>query len=152
MTWLARTAPGSTSLDEVYRLTPKVYDQFLALERGVWTSPALDPSMLEVARLRIAKLVGCSHELERRMPEALAAGLTEAKIAALAQWPSSPLYTARERMVLAFCESYVIDAHSVTDALCARLNEQFSPAELSALTIAIALFDAMARFRTALDA
>jgi len=152
MTWLAETAPGASSLDQVYGLTPGVYEQFRELERGVWASPALDPTMLEVARLRIAKLVGCRPELERRSPEAVAAGLTEEKIASLAQWPSSPLYNARERLILAFTESYVIDAHSVTDELCERLNEQFSPAELSALTIAIAVFDAMARFRTALDA
>lgn len=152
MTWLAEVAPGATTLDQVYGLVPNVYERFHELERGVWSSSAVDPALLEMARLRIAKLVGCVHELERRTPEAIRAGLTEAKIAELALWPSSPLYTEHDRVVLAFCESYVIDAHSVTDELCAHLNLLFSPTELSGLTIAIAVFDAMARFRTALDA
>ena len=151
MTWLREKVAGDSSLDEVYGLTPKVQEHFRELERDVWGS-GVDPALLELARLRIATLVGCGPELAHRTPAARRAGLAEDKIAELAQWPTSPRFTARERMVLAFCESYVIDAHSVTDALCARLNEQYSPRELSALTVAVAMFDAMARFRTALDA
>jgi alkylhydroperoxidase family enzyme len=151
MTWLAEKVVGDSSLDEVYGLTPKVHERFRELERDVWSS-GVDPALLELARLRIATLVACGAELAHRTPAAAEAGLTEEKIGALALWPTSPHFTARERLVLAFCESYVIDAHSVTDELCRRLNEQYSPRELSALTVAVAMFDAMARFRTALDA
>lgn len=151
MTWLTATASGDTTLDRVYGLTPKVYDHFRELERAIWTT-ATDSALLELARLRIATLVACPSELARRTPAALEAGLTEDKIVELPQWPTSPRFTARERLVLAFCESYVVDAHSVTDELCRRLNEQFAPQELSAITVAVAVFDAMSRFCTALDA
>ena len=151
MTWLAAQAPGDTELDRVYGLTPTVHDHFRELERAIWDETS-DPALLELARLRIATLVACPSELARRTPVALAAGLTEDKIRELPQWPGSPRFTARERLVLAFCESYVIDAHSVTDELCRRLNEQYAPHELSAITVAVAVFDAMSRFRTALDA
>lgn len=150
MSWIGGVGASAT-IDEVYGLTPTVHEHFRALEREVWSS-GVDPALLELARLRIATLIGCRAELEHRTPAAAAAGLTEAKIAELPRWPDSPSYTARERMVLAFCESYVIDAHSVTDALCARLNEQYAPQELAAITVAVAVFDAMARFRRALDA
>lgn len=147
MSWLTG---GTATLDEVYGLTPVVHEHYCELERDVWTS-GVDPVLLELVRLRIAKLLGSTHELAARTPAATAAGLDEAKIAELAQWPTSPRYTARERMVLSFCESYVIDAHSVTDAQCARLQEQYAPQDLAALTIAIAVFDAKARLRCALD-
>ena len=151
MSWLAESADGVTTLDRAYGLTPTVYAHFQELQRGVWNS-AIDRALLEVMRLRMAKLIGCARELDHRSPEAIAAGLTEEKIAALAQWPTSPHYSAAERAVLSFCESYVIDAHSVTEEMCRVAEHLVSPEELSALTIAAAVFDAMARFRTALDA
>ncbi|MCQ3809158.1 MAG: hypothetical protein KTV68_01235 [Acidimicrobiia bacterium] len=56
----------------------------------------------------------------------------------------------RERVVLAFTEQYVLDAHGVTDELCAEMNAWLSPPELAALTTAIATFEALARSRAAL--
>lgn len=56
----------------------------------------------------------------------------------------------RESVVLAFTEQYVLDAHGVTDELCAELNAHLSPPELSALTTAIATFEALARSRAVL--
>lgn len=57
----------------------------------------------------------------------------------------------RERVVLAFTEQYVLDAHGVTDELCAELNTHLSPPELAALTTAIATFEALVRSRTVLN-
>lgn len=56
----------------------------------------------------------------------------------------------RESVVLAFTEQYVLDAHGVTDELCAELNTHLSPPELAALTTAIATFEALARARAVL--
>ncbi len=56
----------------------------------------------------------------------------------------------RESVVLAFTEQYVLDAHGVTDELCAELNAHFSPPELAALTTAIATYEALARSQAAL--
>jgi AhpD family alkylhydroperoxidase len=151
MTWLAGTAPDA-SIGDLLAMSPAMHERLVKLERDIWASPAVDPALLELVRLRVATLVGCAAELAHRTPEARAAGLTDEKIADLPNWPTSYLYTARERMVLAFAESYVIDAHSVTDELCKRLNEQWAPTQLSALTFALAVFDAKARMRTALGA
>ena len=52
--------------------------------------------------------------------------------------------------MLAFTEQYVLDAHGVTDELCAELNTHLPPPELAALTTAIATFEALARSRAAL--
>lgn len=65
---------------------------------------------------------------------------------ALARTPADD----REKFVLAFTEQYVLDAHGVTDELCAELNAHLSPPELAALTTAIATFEALARSRAAL--
>ncbi|HEV8296230.1 MAG TPA: carboxymuconolactone decarboxylase family protein [Acidimicrobiales bacterium] len=151
MTWLTSTAPGDTDLDRVFGLAPGIYARYRDLYEQLWSRKAVSPVLLEVCRLRIAQLIGCPPELAHRTPAAQAAGLTEEKIAALRQWPSSPHYSAVERACLSFAECYVIDAHAVTDEQCAALNEHLSPEEIAALTTAIAVFDAMARFQVALD-
>lgn len=85
----------------------------------------LDRGLLELCAARIEQMVGGG---------------------ALAASPQDD----RERIVLAFTEQYVLDAHGVTDDLCAELNTHLSPPELAALTTAIATFEALARSRAVL--
>ncbi len=85
----------------------------------------LDPGLLELCAARIDQMIGGG---------------------ALAASPQDD----RERVVLAFAEQYVLDAHGVTDELCAELNAHLSAPELAALTTAIATFEALARSRTVL--
>ena len=87
----------------------------------------LDPDLLELCRTRIQQMIG------GETPES----------------PRSPK-DGREATVLAFTEQYVLDAHGVTDELCAELNAHLSPPELAALTTAIATFEALARSQTTL--
>ena len=85
----------------------------------------LDPGLLEICAARIDQMISGG---------------------ALAASPQND----RERVVLAFTEQYVLDAHGVTDELCAELNAHLSAPELAALTTAIATFEALARSRTVL--
>lgn len=151
MTWLAVGAKGDDAFSAVFGLTPSVHQRYLDLERGIWDDGRVSPVLLELCRLRIAHLVGDAGGLDQRTSNAADAGLDDAKIAEIARWPTSPRFDAAERACLSFAESYVIDAHSVTDEQCAELNRHLSAAELAALTTAIAVFDAMSRFRVALD-
>ena len=59
----------------------------------------LDPDLLEMCAARIEQMVGIE-------PPVLA----------------RPTDDHRKRVVLAFAEQYVLDAHGVTDELCAELN------------------------------
>src|SRR3954447_6459804 len=137
-------------MDRVFGLAPNVYETYLDMERGVWDPPVVDPTVLELARLRMAQLLRADDEARWRSPAAVEAGLDEAKVAALRDWPTSPLFSDAERAVLGFAEVYVMDAHAVDDEQCARLNAHFSGRELAALSMALAIFDATARFRAAL--
>ena len=85
----------------------------------------LDPELLELCAARIEQMIG--GEARAVSPQ-----------------------DDRERIVLAFTEQYVLDAHGVTDELCAELNAHLSPPELAALTTAIATFEALARSRAVL--
>lgn len=149
MTWLARTAEGE-GLDAVYGLVPEAYARHQELVEHIWQPGLIHPVVLELCRLRIAQLLRCDRELATRTPAAADAGLDEAKIAQLAQWPSSPAFSEAERAALGFAEMYVIDPGSVTDEQCAAVTKHFSPPEVAVLTTGVAVFDAMARFQVAL--
>lgn len=149
-TWLPTDVDGATTLDRVFGLTPTAYAAYRRLEEALWDRALLDPALVELCRLRVAQLVGCGAELTVRHDEARAAGLAEAKIDELRQWPTSSHYTDADRAVLNFTEKFVIDASSVDDDDCAAVRAQLSDPEIAALTTAVAMFDAMARFQVAL--
>lgn len=87
----------------------------------------LDPGLLELCQARIDQMINGEASGSARVPS-----------------------DGREKTVLAFTEQYVLDAHGVTDELCAELNAYLSPPELAALTTAIATYEALARSQAAL--
>jgi alkylhydroperoxidase family enzyme len=72
------------------------------------------PQTLELCRLRIAAMLGDERGLARRTPAA--AGVDEAKIAALPDWRNSDLFTAPERARLGFTEQFVVSVSSMSDS------------------------------------
>jgi len=110
----------------------------------------LSPVLLELCRLRIAALLACEAEQSLRDRNALSAGLTEEKIAALAGYATAPAFSRMERACIAYAEQYVLDPHALTDADFADLRSMLGSKEIAALTLAVAVFDATIRFRLAL--
>jgi alkylhydroperoxidase family enzyme len=151
---MTTTAPVTTWLpggdDDLLALIPKAYAQLGDLYAGLWDA-GVDPVTLELCRLRVAALIGSAADLAVRDARAVAAGLSDETVEALASWTSSPLITDAQRAVLSFAEQYVLDAHGVTDADTAALHLNFSPDQLATLTTAVAVFDALARVRTILS-
>ncbi len=74
-----------------------------------------DVRRVELARLRIAMLLGNRQALATRSPAAIEAGLSEEAIAALPRWPSSDLFDETDRACLALAEQFVIDVSGVSD-------------------------------------
>jgi alkylhydroperoxidase family enzyme len=63
----------------------------------------------------------------------------EAKMRAVAEWQSSPLFSDTERAALEYAERMTITGQRVDDALFARLQALFSEAQIVELTAAVAL-------------
>lgn len=150
MTWLAETAPGATALDRTFGLRPDAYARFRELYGGLWDPAVIDSRILELCRLRIATILGCDGERAVRFGDAVEAGVTEADVAALPTWPSSPAFSAIERACIAYAEQYVMDPHELTDGHFATLHDHLDEPALATLSLAVAMFDALARFRLAL--
>lgn len=150
MSWLPETADGATPLDRCFGLRPVAYERFRALYGGLWDPTVVSPRTLELCRLRVATILGCDAERAVRYEDAVAAGVTEADVTELPRWPTSPAFTDAERAAIEFAEQYVIDPHGLTDDHFAALREHLEEPAMATLILAVAMFDALTRFRLAL--
>jgi alkylhydroperoxidase family enzyme len=148
VTWIAARVEAATPLHDVLELRPELaelLDDYLA---AVWH--AADPVLLELCRLRIATVHGDTAQQRLRHDTAMAAGLTEEKVAALPGYATSPLFTDHERTCIAYAEQYVIDVHGITDADAEAVKRGMSDADFVAFTVALGLFDGLGRLRLVL--
>lgn len=146
--WLSAEAPGGTPFERVLGLRRELREGVESFFSLLWTHGGLEPSLLEICRLRVAQLLACEAELSRRTP---GAALPEEKREALESWLDCELFSDTERACLALVEKFVLDPQSVTDADAAAVAAHLSPKETVALAEALALFDGFSRFQTILE-
>lgn len=143
MTWLPLVSRGSRDLDRILSASSGIGAGFAAMYDALWESK-IDPTLLEIGRLRVAQLLGCEAELAVRQ-EAARRDLDEEKISQLREWPSSPRYSVRERACLGYVERIVADPHGLTDAEVEATRAHISEAEFAILTVSVLYFEAFAR-------
>jgi AhpD family alkylhydroperoxidase len=119
------------------KVDPKATHAMLGLEHYIHES-GLEPSLLELVKLRASQINGCAYCLDMHSKDARAAGETEQRLYVLDAWREAPFYSDRERAALAWTEAVtLISEGGVSDELFATAREQFSESELVALTMAI---------------
>lgn len=143
MTWLPDLPQGDTDWDRLSAVFPGAFAAVEELHRAVWT--AVDPLLVELARLRIATLLRFDAGLTVRSRRARDAGLGEDKIAELGSWPTSPRFSARERACIALAEQFVIDVNGVTDRLVDDVLEHLSSPECYAFVNALSALENLQR-------
>jgi alkylhydroperoxidase family enzyme len=151
VTWLGGGSAGDAPFERALGIRRDLFELHRALVAELWADGTVDPVILELCRLRVAQLHGDEGELRLRYEPAVAAGLDEAKVAALHDWPTSPLFSPAERTCIALAEKMTIDVHGVDDDEAAAVTAALPPDQTVALTLAIGLFDGLARFRAILD-
>ena len=103
----------------------------------------IDLRLRELVRLRASQLNGCSYCVDLHSCDALKAGDTARRIAAVAVWQESPFFTARERAAFALTESITRASEThVPDADWTAAATRFSPEELGALVALIVVINA----------
>jgi AhpD family alkylhydroperoxidase len=125
---------------------PKVYQAMRALE-GAVRALGLEPSLLELVKLRASQINGCAYCIGMHTREAHAAGESHHRMHLLQAWREAPFYTAREQAALAWTEAVtrVADTH-VPDEVFEQARREFSEAELTNLTLAIVAINGWNRF------
>ena len=111
----------------------------------------LEPSLLELVKLRASQINGCAYCLDMHTKDARARGESEQRIYLLEAWRESPFYSERERAALAWAEAVTLVAETrVPDAVYEEVRRHFSDDELLALTMAVATINAWNRLNVAL--
>lgn len=127
MTWLREAAPGVQPLDRVFGLRPNAYARFTELLDAL-PAGGIDEATLAACRARIDALL-------RFEPDPTGAfDLSDT-----------------QRAAVGYAEQYALDPHGLRDSDFEALHVYFTDAQLATLTLAVAMYDSLARFTVALE-
>jgi hypothetical protein len=127
VTWLRSEAAGEAPVDRIFGLRPNAYARFNELLDEL-PSGGLEPATLAACRARIDALL--------RFETDPTAGLD---------------LDAGPRAAVGYAEQYALDPHGLRDSDFDALHEHFTDAQIATLTLAVAMYDALARFTVALE-
>lgn len=123
------------------------WNAFMGAVRG---ATRLDGGLRELAILRVAVLNRAPYEFAQHAPMALAEGVSQAQVDAVAAWQDSGLFDAVARDVLAYTDAMTLQVQvpkEPFDAVRAHLPAR----ELVELTATIASYNMVSRFLEALQ-
>lgn len=122
---------------DFYKASPGAAKAMLALEAAV-KSLDLEPSLLEIVKLRASQINGCAYCVDMHSRDARKHGESERRLYAIAVWREAPFFTERERAALSWTEALTrISETRAPDADYEWLSSQFTERERVDLTLAI---------------
>lgn len=101
----------------------------------------LDPQLRELGQTRAGYARGSQFVYSQHCKSCRSVGMAEDKIAAIAHWQVSELFTPLERAVLAYTDALVLEGGRVNDAVFAALRESLSDEAILELTYITALYE-----------
>ena len=151
MTWLPETATGATPIERAFGLRPDLFAacrDFVAL---FWEKRLLDPTLLELCRLRVGQILGAELPALCDAMRAARASLPGTKLTDLDAWWNSTAFSDTERACLRFAEQFVLDPKGIRDDDAAAVVAALGDAGTVALVEALALLDGFSRFARFLE-
>jgi len=131
--------------------TPKVFAAlsllYGALDRR---SSPIEPALRSLLTVRVSQINWCAFCVDINSATGLKRGVSEAQLAALPEFESSPLFDARQKAALAYAEAMTRSDAGVDDALMARLKSHFDDDVIIELTALIAFQNMSSKFNAAL--
>ena len=131
---------------DLTQLDPEAYRHLTQLEGLI--ARHVDPTLYHLIKLRASQINGCAFCLQMHTAEALKHGETPERMVALDGWHESPLYTDRERAVLAWTDelTLIAESHASSEAFEA-LKPHFSEEEIGWLVLAWTVVGVREAFR-----
>ncbi len=124
---------------------PGAYLAILGLEKYVRGN--VDKMLLHLLKLRASQINGCAYCIDMHVKEALADGEDPQRLHLLAAWRESPIYSEKERALLAWTESLTLVSQTgAPDADYEAMKEHFSETEIANLTAAICVINVWNRW------
>src|SRR6202046_2664948 len=91
---------------EPHKASPAAYQAMIGLETFVVKSSKLEPSLLELVRMRASQINGCAYCIDMHSKDARAKGESEQRLYALSAWRETPFFADREQAALAWTETF----------------------------------------------
>ncbi|MFD7899377.1 carboxymuconolactone decarboxylase family protein [Streptomyces sp. NPDC059743] len=141
-----RYAPEHSPRLDVAKLVPEVYKAMVRLDAAA--RHGVDPTLLELVKIRASQLNHCAFCLDMHTKDALAAGESVERVIQLSAWEESRhFYTPREIAAIELTEAItVLTDGFVPDEVYEKAAEQFDETELAHLIAAITVINAWNRF------
>jgi AhpD family alkylhydroperoxidase len=135
------------------KTVPGAYRAMLDLEMYIRKSSNLEPSLLELVKMRASQINGCAFCLDMHSKDARAAGESEQRLYTLDAWRETPFFSDRERAALAWTEAVtLVHQGHVPDEVYAQAREHFAAEELVNLTMAVVAINGWNRWAIAFRA
>lgn len=129
-----------------YFIAPKVVQPLIDFSKSFIAASGLEPSLLELVKIRASQLNGCAVCLHMHTREARKLGETEDRLFMLNAWRESTLYTPRERAALAWTEALTLLATShAPDEVYEMVRAQFTDEESVKLTMMVNIINSFNR-------
>ncbi|HVT34917.1 MAG TPA: carboxymuconolactone decarboxylase family protein [Nevskiaceae bacterium] len=134
---------------DFYKAGPAAIKAMLGLEQQIEKS-GLEKPLIQLVRLRASQINGCAYCLDLHARDARKAGEDERRLATVSAWRETPFFSDRERAALEWTESLTEIARTqVPDEVWARVKPQFTPEEISDLTLLINAINGWNRYAIA---
>jgi len=120
---------------------PAAPQALLGVEKVI-ASSSLEPTLLELVKVRASQINGCAFCLDMHTKDARAIGEDEQRLHLVAAWREASCFSERERAALAWSEAVTLLPESgAPDDVYDALRPVFSEEEIVALTLAISLIN-----------
>jgi len=130
---------------------PRIVAAFEALTEAVMEPEgAVSPGLKRLAAHMASRAAGCQYCQAHSLVAAGMSGVSEAKVAAIWDFRTSPLYDDAERTALEFALAAGSVPNAVTDEHMARLREHWTDDEIAEILAAICLYAFLNRWNDTL--
>ena len=135
---------------EYQKIAPAAFQAMRAFETYV-RGCGLEPTLLELIKIRASQINGCAYCLDMHTKDARARGETEQRLYLISAWREAPCYSGRERAALAWTEALtgIAATHDVPDAVYEEARRHFDEKALVDLTLAIVAINGWNRLNVA---
>lgn len=133
-----------------YAAAPQVMKQWMAASIAAQNS--LEPSLIELVKIRSSILNGCANCINMHTAEARAKGESEQRVYLLAAWHEAPVFTPRERAALAWTDALTrLSSGHTQQAAKEGLEAHFTAEEQVNLTLMINVINGWNRLAVGFD-
>jgi AhpD family alkylhydroperoxidase len=138
---------------DAQKASPAAYNAMLSLAMLLRKASKLEPSLVELVKMRASQINGCAYCIDMHSKDARVEGESEQRLYALNAWRETPFFTERERAALAWTEAVTLvsKAH-VPDVVYEEARQHFSEDELVNLTMQIVAINGWNRLAIAFRA